>query len=93
MPGTTDRFRGVKVEVSELSCDSTEFLVRFTTGQIGSVRRPRDTSRQAVVVVRVARDVEVVGYIPPEHDLPGLGRADYECKALEEVRAQGLAQR
>lgn len=89
MPNTIDKFREVKVEISDLSGEPKEFLVRFTAPQPMSVRRdgdgPARSHHQAIVVVRVAPEPEVVGYIPPEVDFPNLDQEDIERRALEEV--------
>lgn len=91
MHSTIDRFRGVRVEVSDLSGDPKEFLVRFTARKLEGEGRLDDESKcpphQAIVIVRVAPNPEVVGYIPPEVDFPNLGEEDIERRALEEVRA------
>jgi hypothetical protein len=90
MPNAIDKFRGINVEVSDLSGDPKEFLVRFTARPLSDGRRPGDAptraSHQAIVVVRVAPDPEVVGYIPPEVDFANLGQEDFERRALEDVR-------
>ena len=94
---TNDRFRGVRVDVNDIRGDPRTILVRFTPRKLEGAPSlgdaPKRAIREALVVVRAAQEVEVVGYIPPEEELPGLGQADYEQMALEEVRAQGFAQR
>jgi hypothetical protein len=90
MQSTIDKFRGVKVEVSDLSGDPKEFLVRFTRekleggGRLDGKLKP--APHLAIVVVRATPTPEVVGYIPPEFDFPNLGQEDLERRALEEVR-------
>jgi hypothetical protein len=88
---TIDRFREVKVEVSDLSGDPKEFLARFASRKLeGGGRLDGKLKRAphlAIVVVRATPDPEVVGYIPPEFDFPNLGQEDFERRALDEVRA------
>lgn len=90
-----DKFRGVSVELNDIRGDPRTILVRFAIRQAGDVRglgdeRGRDR-RQALVIVRVAREPEIVGYIPAEHEFPSLGQGDFERRALEEVRAHLVA--
>jgi hypothetical protein len=48
----------------------------------------RDTAgRPAAVVLRAGGDV-VVRFVPPDLEVPGLGRGDYVRKAVEVVRAR-----
>jgi hypothetical protein len=90
MHSAIDKFRELKVEVSDLSGDPKEFLVRFTGQKPGRGGRLDGESKraphQAIVVVRATPEPEVVGYIPPEVDFPNLGQKDIERRALEEVR-------
>ena len=43
--------------------------------------------RPAAVVLRAGGDV-IVRYVPPEVEVPGLGRSEYVRKAVEVVRAR-----
>jgi hypothetical protein len=97
MRGTASKFRGVRVEVSDLPGEPREFLVKLTARASVRARKVGGEStpalRPAVVVVRVGRELEVVGYMPPEFDFPHLGPEDYERRALEEVRDHLVAAR
>src|SRR4029079_8330821 len=82
------------VEVNDIRGKPKTVPVGFTCRGLGGPRghgdKPNRAGSKALVV---ARGVEGVGYTPPEHDLPGLGQADYGYRPLEEVRARGLAHR
>jgi hypothetical protein len=90
MRGTVSKFRGVKVELSDIRGEPREFVVKFAARLLGAVRKlgegTKVAPRPAVVVVRAGDELEAVGYMPPENDLPQLGQEDYEQRALEEVR-------
>jgi hypothetical protein len=42
-------------------------------------------------VIRAEGEFKVVGFLPPEHDLPHITQTDYEERALEEVRSVVVA--
>jgi hypothetical protein len=52
----------------------------------GSGGRPPRRPQAAWVIVRAAEGPRAVHFIPPERLHPGLGRADYERRAVELVR-------
>jgi hypothetical protein len=90
MKSPTSKFSGVRVEVTRICADPQELLVRFTPRVPAGVRGLEDdlvvAPHPALVVVRVGSELEVVGYMPPEHNHPNITKADYERIALEAVR-------
>jgi hypothetical protein len=52
----------------------------------GQAGRPPRRPQAAWVIVRAAEGPGAIHVIPPERPYPGLGRADYERRAVELVR-------
>lgn len=80
MTDTRREWEGLRIAVYETDTRGTFRVVFYPTLAQG----PREPE-PAAVVVRAGAQPEVVGYTPPEVELPGLSRDDYERRAVEAV--------
>src|SRR4051812_21305854 len=94
MADSTEKWQGVRIErydAGQPDLHRVVFFPRFLQHARGPGGAAKRVEEPAEVLVRTGAEPAVVQYTPPEVELSGISRQDYERKAVDVVRANETA--